>query len=44
MKAIVVPTIDAKVRQMLRALGEPITLFGEREVCPPISCRIVGRL
>lgn len=28
----VVPTDDAKVRQMLRQLGEPVTLFGEREM------------
>jgi hypothetical protein len=28
----VVPTDDSKVRQMLRSMGEPITLFGEREV------------
>lgn len=31
-KATVVPTSDAEVRRMLRQLGEPITLFGEREV------------
>jgi hypothetical protein len=31
-RSTVVPTDDAKVRTMLRALGEPITLFGEREV------------
>ena len=35
MKATVVPTDDGKVREMLRQLGEPITLFGEREVRPP---------
>jgi hypothetical protein len=28
----VVPTDDGKVRTMLRALGQPITLFGEKEV------------
>ena len=27
--AIAVPTDDGKVRQQLRSLGEPITLFGE---------------
>lgn len=32
MKAVVVPTDDAEVRRLLRAEGEPITLFGEREV------------
>lgn len=32
MKATVVPTADGEVRRMLRQLGEPITLFGEREV------------
>ncbi|QDZ18106.1 U4/U6 small nuclear ribonucleoprotein PRP4-like protein [Chloropicon primus] len=31
-KSIVVPTNDGQVRQLLRSLGEPITLFGEREV------------
>lgn len=31
-RATVVPTDDLKVRTMLRALGEPITLFGEKEV------------
>jgi hypothetical protein len=31
-RSTVVPTDDGKVRTMLRALGEPITLFGEREV------------
>ena len=33
MKVTVVPTDDVKVRQMLRQLGEPITIFGEKEVC-----------
>lgn len=32
MKAVVVPTNDGEVRRLLRELGEPITLFGEREV------------
>lgn len=32
MKATVVPTNDGEVRRMLRQLGEPITLFGEREM------------
>ncbi len=27
-----VPTDDLKVKLMLRQLGEPITLFGEKEV------------
>lgn len=31
-KAVVVPTDDAKVRTLLRQMGEPITLFGEKEV------------
>ena len=30
-KALVIPTNDSAVRERLRALGEPITLFGERE-------------
>lgn len=30
--SVVVPTDDGRVRQMLRQLEEPITLFGEREV------------
>lgn len=37
-RSMVVPTDDSKVRQMLRTMGEPITLFGEREV----SSRIAG--
>lgn len=32
-RGTVVPTDDSKVRQMLRTLGEPVTLFGEKEVC-----------
>lgn len=32
MKTAVVPTNDAEVRKALRQLGEPVTLFGEREV------------
>ena len=32
MKSLVVPTVDADVRKLLRRLGEPITLFGERQV------------
>jgi len=31
-KAVVVPTDDGRMRQMLRSMGEPVTLFGEREV------------
>ena len=34
-RGTVVPTDDSKVRQMLRTLGEPITLFGEKEVRGP---------
>ena len=32
MRSIVVPVLDAEVRTLLRQMGEPITLFGEREV------------
>ncbi|KAL6777052.1 PRP4 [Auxenochlorella protothecoides x Auxenochlorella symbiontica] len=32
MKTVVVPTNDGEVRRLLRELGEPITLFGEREM------------
>ena len=32
MRATVVPVIDADVRDTLRQLGEPVTLFGEQEV------------
>lgn len=32
MRSLVVPTNDREVRMLLRQLGEPITLFGEREV------------
>ncbi|KAG2441873.1 hypothetical protein HXX76_003480 [Chlamydomonas incerta] len=31
-RQVVVPTDDGKVRQLLRQLGEPVTLFGEREM------------
>lgn len=31
MRSIVVPVIDSEVRALLRQMGEPITLFGERE-------------
>ena len=34
-RAITVPVIDKEVRERLRSMGEPVTLFGEREVCPP---------
>lgn len=37
-RGTVVPTDDSKVRQMLRTLGEPITLFGEKEVCNAAAC------
>lgn len=33
-KSVVVPTDDGRVRQMLRQINEPITLFGEKEVGP----------
>jgi U4/U6 small nuclear ribonucleoprotein PRP4 len=36
-RSTVVPTDDIKVRTMLRALGEPITLFGEKEVSKKTS-------
>lgn len=53
MKAVVVPTDDAEVRRLLREEGEPITLFGEREVgdverrgfqllCACVCARVVG--
>ncbi len=32
MKSLVVPTADAEVRALLRQLGEPVTLFGERQL------------
>ena len=32
-KATVVPTADDEVRRVLRQMGEPMTLFGEKEVC-----------
>jgi U4/U6 small nuclear ribonucleoprotein PRP4 len=32
MKNIVVPVIDTEVRTLLRQMGEPITLFGEKEM------------
>lgn len=37
-RSTVVPTDDIKVRTMLRALGEPITLFGEKEVRAQPDC------
>ena len=30
-----VPTADADVRRILRQIGDPVTLFGEREVISP---------
>lgn len=36
-KSIVVPTDDGRVRVLLRQLGDPVTLFGEREVSAPAS-------
>ena len=32
MKTTVVPTDDGEVRQLLRHLGQPVTLYGERQV------------
>ena len=32
MKSVHVPTNDGEVRRLLCEMGEPITLFGEREV------------
>ena len=32
MRSLVVPVMDGEVRALLRRMGEPITLFGEREV------------
>lgn len=32
MAEIVVPVLDVDVRATLRKLGEPVTLFGEREM------------
>ena len=31
-RATMVPTADADVRRILRQIGHPVTLFGEREV------------
>lgn len=42
MKATVVPTNDGEVRRMLRQLGEPVTLFGEREVRGDVTGRCCG--
>ena len=39
-QATVVPTDPQQVQRMLRKLGEPVTLFGEREV----FTKPVGRL
>lgn len=33
MRDVVVPVIDEDVRALLRRMGEPITLFGEKQVC-----------
>ena len=40
MKQTVVPTDDTKVKQMLRQIGEPVTLFGEREVSDSQNIRV----
>eukprot|EP00955_Chlamydomonas_euryale_P092908 364743-Chlamydomonas_euryale.AAC.107 len=45
MKSMVVPTDDGKVRQLLRQLEHPITLFGEKEVSNGyrrIACLVCG--
>jgi U4/U6 small nuclear ribonucleoprotein PRP4 len=39
MKQTVVPTDDSKVKQMLRQIGEPVTMFGEREVSSRFCAR-----
>jgi hypothetical protein len=36
LQALVVPTDDGEVRQRLRALEEPVTLFGEGKVWAPV--------
>lgn len=33
MRDVVVPAIDEDVRALLRRMGEPITFFGEKQVC-----------
>lgn len=38
MRATIVPTNVDAVKQVLRSMGEPITLFGERPVCPLFQC------
>jgi len=38
MRNIVVPAIDTDVRKLLRQLQEPVTLFGERQVCTFEHC------
>ena len=37
MKTTLVPTSVEAVKQVLRSIGEPVTLFGEQPVCPPSS-------
>ncbi len=44
MRETVVPTDDNEVRRMLRALQEPITRFGEREVRFPTSPSVLYAL
>jgi U4/U6 small nuclear ribonucleoprotein PRP4 len=34
MRDVVVPVNDNEVRGLLRQVGEPVTLFGEKEVSP----------
>lgn len=44
MRQMVVPTNDAEVRKMLRSVGQPITLFGEREVRSIMCCSLACTL
>lgn len=41
MRTMVVPTDDNTVRGLLRQMGEPITLFGEREVRRQRGCFVI---
>lgn len=42
MRQTVVSTDDKEVRKMLRRLGEPVTIFGEREVRSNLLCLVFG--
>lgn len=37
-----VPTSDAEVHAALRAIGEPVTLFGEQQVHLPLQHSVHG--